>query len=338
MRPLFAMFALCMLCAAKPQLPGGSVGSPAGLDIQKLLDKPGVRFLAVTFLDSTDRLSRSQTPKWREVVRKRRKQGLYTVTVTPLHPQFDRNSARSPQCMHPGWQPDAFRCDAIGFIATGMGVEERPKAFLWEWPGRLLAQNIGPAEVDRLVAQRMRELPRISKGGRKALRRPDMPRYYWGDPLAEALQQSRDALSKVSDPRGKPYLAFARKWIGVPYELGGKSQAGIDDYELVRLAFKEIHGIDVGVNRREQVHTHPEVPLDMANAEATLIPGDIIGWVVHANQIPRRVGVYLGNGYYLRVYMVKGVTVSKIPDYTWETYWLKASRPLASTDTAWRDD
>ncbi len=315
-----------LLVAAKPYA-GGHIRSKSGVDVEKLLKRPGVRWVVMNFHDNDSPKSRAQVPEWEKLVEEFKPHGLHVVVVTGLHPDFDRDQFRYIACEHPGWQPDQFACDEIGFVATGLGVDERPAAFLWTWPGRILVQQGDVHQIRAALESDLRRNPRFSKTAPFA--KVEMPTYDFANPHAKALQMSIDNLAKVTEPGSERLVEFARKWIGTPYEMYGNTRHGIDDYNLVHDCYKTVYGIEVGKTRREQLRTNPEVPVDLADVEATLRPGDLIGWVVHAGQIPRRVGVYLGNRMYLWVYMVAGARVSPLPEYTWETYWLVARRPLA---------
>lgn len=325
-----------LLVAAKPYVQGrrtyegGHIQSKSGVDIQKLLERPGVRWVVVQFHDNDSPKSVAQVPEWKKLVEDFRPHGLHVVVVTGLHRDFDRDQFRYIACEHPGWDADQFSCDEIGFVAGGLGVEERPAAFLWTWPGRILVQQGDVHQIRASLARDLRDHPNFVKRGSFA--KVQMPTYDFSNPHEKALQESRDNLAKVTEPGSERLVEFARKWIGTPYEMYGASEHGIDDYNLVRDCYKEVYGIEVGATRREQLRTNPDVPVDLADVEATLRPGDLIGWVVHAGQIPRRVGVYLGNKMYLWVYMVAGARVSPLPEYTWESYWLVARRPLANPD------
>lgn len=322
--PLFV--AMAVLTTAAQPYEGGAVRSKSGVDVEKLLKRRGVRYVVLAFQDTSAK-SRSQNDEWSALQRDYRAQGLHIVSITGLHPSFDRDEFRYITCEHPGWDADQFSCDEIGFVSAGLGVKERPTAFLWTWPGRLLVQQGDPRTVRAAIQSDLGRRPDVDKSTRFA--GVQMPTYDYSNPREKARQQSLANLAKVTEPGSEPLIAYAKKWLGTPYQMYGDSEHGIDDYNLVYDLYKKVYGIEVGRTRRDQVGTNPEVPVDLADVQATLRPGDLIGWVVHAGKIPRRVGVYLGNGMYLRVYQVRGVTVDPLPNYTWETYWLVGRRPLA---------
>lgn len=319
--------ALAMFLAAAKPYAGGHIRSKSGVDVEKLLKRPGVRWVILQFHDNDSAKSRAEVPEWEKLAEEFRPQGLHTVVVTGLHPDFDRDEFRYIACEHPGWQPDQNACDEIGFVATGLGVTERPAAFLWTWPGRLIVQQGDVGTIRRALETDLARNPNWERRG--AFAKVQMPTYDFGNPFEKAIQNSKDNLAKVTEPGSERLVEFAKKWLGTPYEMYGNSRHGIDDYNLVRHCYKEVYGIEVGATRREMARTNPEVPVDLADVEATLRPGDLILWVVHADKIPRRAGVYLGNKMYLWVYTVVGARVSPLPEYTWESYWLIARRPLA---------
>ena len=123
------------------------------LDINKWLNRPGVRMLAVEFYASWCTPCKKAIPRWRELHERYKHQGLRFIVVATR----DTNST----CVNPGWNPDHIICDDEGFIADRFGATNLPAGFLWSWQGELLANRTHVEDIEQKIVEWMRQTPRI---------------------------------------------------------------------------------------------------------------------------------------------------------------------------------
>ena len=124
------------------------------LDVEKWLNRPGVRLLAVEFYATWCKPCMEAVPRWKKLHEKYRDKGLRLVVVAVQDPRG--------VCVNPGWDPDDVICDLDGSVSTALGVGEAlPSALLWSWRGRLLVQNAHVDEVEKKIEEELNTLPRV---------------------------------------------------------------------------------------------------------------------------------------------------------------------------------
>ena len=127
-----------------------------GLSIDKELDRPGVRLVAVEFYATWCKPCMEAVPKWQALHEKYRDKGLRLIVVAV---QDDG------RCTNPGWSPDRMVCDEDGRISDAFRVGQNlPAAFLWSWRGNLLVQRGHVADVERAVETELAAVPRVTLG------------------------------------------------------------------------------------------------------------------------------------------------------------------------------
>lgn len=119
-----------------------------------------------------------------------------------------------------------------------------------------------------------------------------------------------------------------KRYIGIPYELGGFSNEGIDCSGFVRHAFHKIFGIDLPHNSREQSNYHGLVKIKGGG----LRTGDLLFF----SSSPRsknisHVGVYLSGDRFIHSQGKKGVIISSLDGNHWKPR-LKAAKRLAGVE------
>ena len=150
-------------------VPRGALAGDS-LDIEKWLNRPGVRMLAVEFYATWCKPCMEAVPKWKKLHEKYRDKGLRLVVVAVQDPRG--------VCVNPGWDPDDVVCDLDGSVSTALGVGQTlPSALLWSWTGKLLVQNAHVGEVEKKIKEELNTLPRVifdpemkNKGLKKLLR------------------------------------------------------------------------------------------------------------------------------------------------------------------------
>jgi len=142
----------------------GSAQAAANLDIKGLLQRPGVRLVAVEFYATWCKPCMEAVPKWKALHEKYRNSGLRLVVINTQDPEG--------RCLNPGWNPDEMICDEDGILAEQLGVgNSLPAAFLWSWQGDLLIRNGHVGEVEERVAEFLKSVPRVAveiKDGKKS--------------------------------------------------------------------------------------------------------------------------------------------------------------------------
>ncbi len=127
-----------------------------GLSIDKELDRPGVRLLAVEFYATWCKPCMEAVPKWKALHEKYRDKGLRLIVVAV---QDDG------RCTNPGWSPNRMVCDEDGRISEAFHVGQNlPAAFLWSWRGKLLVQRGHVEDVAKAVDAELAVVPRVTIG------------------------------------------------------------------------------------------------------------------------------------------------------------------------------
>ncbi len=153
-RRVWAAFAwpLALLLAIWPS----AARADAGLSIDKELDRPGVRLVAVEFYATWCKPCMDAVPKWQALHEKYRDNGLRLIVVAV---QDDG------RCSNPGWSPNRVICDEDGRISEAFRVgQSLPAAFLWSWRGKLLVQRGRVEDVQKAVDAELATVPRVTLG------------------------------------------------------------------------------------------------------------------------------------------------------------------------------
>ncbi len=149
-------FLLCAFLSLLLTLLTVSGHAEEGLSVDKELDRPGVRLVAVEFYATWCKPCMEAVPKWKALHDKYRDKGLRLIVVAV---QDDG------RCTNPGWSPDRVICDEDGRISAAVHVGQNlPSAFLWNWRGKLLVQRGHVAEVEKAVAAELDTAPRVTIG------------------------------------------------------------------------------------------------------------------------------------------------------------------------------
>jgi thiol-disulfide isomerase/thioredoxin len=177
----------------------GKAHAQAGPDVprlvQDLLNRNGVRMVALDFYTTNCPPCEKAKPHWKKMLRKYRARGLRFVVVP-----------RSVEgiCANVGWNPDKItNCDPEGRVARAFGVTGYPQAFVWSWDGAMLLQNESDVqEVKRVVSKALDAMPRVrlKNGGKNPA---EVERVA---PLLELLREELTRTKKlqvVQDPKAE---------------------------------------------------------------------------------------------------------------------------------------
>jgi YD repeat-containing protein len=127
----------------------------SGLDVERWLDRPGVRLVAVEFYATWCKPCMAAVPKWKALHEKFRDRGLRLIVVATQDPKAG--------CANPGWNPDDVVCDDDGAIAAKLGAGDAlPAAFLWSWQGELIVKKGHVQEVETAIERWFSRAARVS--------------------------------------------------------------------------------------------------------------------------------------------------------------------------------
>ena len=156
--------------------------------------------------------------------------------------------------------------------------------------------------------------------------RPAGPRYV-DTHVRKKMNRSQRAMQNLSDSNADMRLVNAvRPWLGVRYLRDGRTAAGVDDVQLVRLVYAQVYGVELSDNPIDWLELYEKVPVDERNPAATVRPGDILFKVTYA-YVPREVSIYLGGDRAATAKDVLGVVVDKTPRIKSMKWHLVARRP-----------
>lgn len=106
------------------------------------------------------------------------------------------------------------------------------------------------------------------------------------------------------------------QWQGVPYQLGGLTQQGIDCSGFVALTFAEMFELNLPRTTHLQSQIKEQIPLNMIQA------GDLLFFKVPNQGKIYHVGMYLEDDRFLHASTSKGVIISSLATGYWrENYW-----------------
>jgi len=170
------------------------------LNVQKWLNRPNVKLLAVEFYATWCKPCMEAVPRWKALHEKYRKAGFRLVVVNTLDP--------GGQCKSVGWNPDGYVCDMDGRIANAFGVGgSLPSAFLWSWQGNLLVRRGHIESVEGEVARYLKETPRLLIEAHDAKGQPDAALAA----MVRAEVATAGKLAVVASAADKEKLAAVRK-------------------------------------------------------------------------------------------------------------------------------
>lgn len=113
----------------------------------------------------------------------------------------------------------------------------------------------------------------------------------------------------------KKLYRYYKEWKGTPFLYGGTSKDGIDASAFVQNAYRDIYGIDLPRTTELQAELGTKV------TKAQLRTGDII--FSKTGEDERHVSIYLEDGKFMHVSVIKGVTISELENPYWKRhFWM----------------
>lgn len=144
---------------------------------------------------------------------------------------------------------------------------------------------------------------------------------------SSADRSSSNQPTAASDVETKLRSA-ADRWRGVPHELGGASQQGVDCSGLVQSVFEEQFSQSLPRTTEDQADAGQQV------RRSALQPGDLVFFRHERKKY--HVGIYVADGRFLHASSSSGVTLSPLNRSYWNERWWQGRRVLSITADASR--
>ena len=180
------------------------IATPASaneFDLQRWLDAPGVKLVAVEFYADWCVPCKQAAPKWEALRQKYADQGLVLVVVDMGH-----RSDGSGRCAALPWSPDHVLCNPS--LGETFGVDALPEAFVWSWQGNLLVDRGKHIdEIDAIIRRYLNDNPRVAVEATDAKGKPDKALKR----LVESELSRSGKLTVVADQASRKKLAELRR-------------------------------------------------------------------------------------------------------------------------------
>lgn len=118
----------------------------------------------------------------------------------------------------------------------------------------------------------------------------------------------------------------AQEWVGTPHLEGGDSRAGIDAPALVQILAGDVLGIDLPRSTTRQLGIGREI------LQQELLAGDLVFF--RPTNMPRHVGIYLGNRDFIHAWPETGVEIALLDDNYWNGAFWAGRRILTDSVSA----
>lgn len=116
---------------------------------------------------------------------------------------------------------------------------------------------------------------------------------------------------------------YYKKWKGVPYVYGGRSQNGIDCSSFVQHTYNAVESYELPRTTVQQAR------LGMSVSRSNLETGDLVFF--KTGLASHHVGVYLGRGRFMHASSSQGVTISRLDNVYWRQHYWQSRRIVADT-------
>ncbi|MGB3223585.1 MAG: C40 family peptidase [Desulforhopalus sp.] len=142
-------------------------------------------------------------------------------------------------------------------------------------------------------------------------------------PASATEKQSHSSLSSfgLSD---EEFTKEVKKYLGIPYRLGGSSKKGMDCSNFSRIVYSKILGLEIPNNSIKQFSSSDLKPIDSDDLQM----GDLIFFGTKKQKI-NHVGVYLSDGQFIHASSSKGITVSRLDSRYWKKRFVSSKRHMA---------
>ncbi len=159
--------AAAMLTAVMLLLASRRSAAQPSFSVERYLQRPGVRLVAVEFYATWCQPCMAAVPKWQRLRERYYDDGLRLVVVAV-------RDAKAVECANLAWEPDEQICDLSGTILDSFGgARSLPAAFLWSWQGKLLVRRGHVDVVEKAVTRYLKRSARVLVEAFDAGRKPD---------------------------------------------------------------------------------------------------------------------------------------------------------------------
>jgi hypothetical protein len=142
-------------------------------------------------------------------------------------------------------------------------------------------------------------------------------------PASATERQSHSSLSSFGLSE-EEFAKEVKKYLGIPYRLGGASKKGMDCSNFSRIIYRKILGIEIPNNSINQFSSSELKPIDSDDLQM----GDLIFFGNKKKRI-NHVGVYLSDGQFIHASSSQGITVSSLDSRYWKKRFVSSKRHMA---------
>jgi hypothetical protein len=142
-------------------------------------------------------------------------------------------------------------------------------------------------------------------------------------PASATGRQSHSSLSSFGLSE-EEFAKEVKKYLGIPYRLGGSSKKGMDCSNFSRIVYRKILGIEIPNNSINQFSSSELKPIDSDDLQM----GDLIFFGNKKKRI-NHVGVYLSDGQFIHASSSQGITVSSLDSRYWKKRFVSSKRHMA---------
>lgn len=122
----------------------------------------------------------------------------------------------------------------------------------------------------------------------------------------------------VYNVNNEKVINYAKTLIGIPYQWGGTTTAGLDCSGFIDYVFQQSQGITLP---RTAVQLYTNIGLAVPSPS----PGDLVFFDTTLTKTGvSHVGIYIGNGQFIHASSSKGVTISNISNSYWNQCYIGA--------------
>jgi hypothetical protein len=116
-----------------------------------------------------------------------------------------------------------------------------------------------------------------------------------------------------------------KKYLGIPYRLGGTSNKGMDCSNFSRIIYSKLLGIEIPNNSISQFSSSELKPIESHDLQM----GDLIFFGNNKKKRINHVGVYLSDGQFIHASSSQGITVSSLDNRYWKKRFVSSRRHMA---------
>jgi hypothetical protein len=142
-------------------------------------------------------------------------------------------------------------------------------------------------------------------------------------PASATERQSHSSLSSFGLSE-EEFANELKKYLGIPYRLGGASKKGMDCSNFSRIVYRKILGLEIPNNSIKQFSSSELKPIDSDDLQM----GDLIFFGTKKKKI-NHVGVYLSDGKFIHASSSQGITVSSLDSRYWKKRFVSSKRHMA---------